>query len=218
MLHTYTVLGWADGAQYEVITALQRGATVDHVLETMALAFIHAGPRGMSQVASLCSSFLKKWSGKIEFATDWPETWRPDPDAFHSGLDFQTLSLTTQEIERVTEWYTRNHGEVPSHVAFLAKWNPEGLKSLRHRYESAIVTLPKQVVPLLMLNTAAVQGNTGMMRRAAHQARYYGVLRSQALEVLTRAIAYTGDATTNLVADAIGPLFDSWPDQAVQSA
>jgi hypothetical protein len=212
VLHTYTVLGWDSGAQYELIAALKYGATRAQALEALAYAFIHAGPMGMGRVAPLCDEYLKKWDGSASQAASWPDGWAPDPAAFRSGIDLASPGMTADEIDRVFHWYNANQGEVPSHIRFLARWNPGSLKSMRNRFESCIVTLPKQIVPLMTFNTAAILREPAAMRRAAHQARLYGVKRSHMLPMLQVAMVYTGDMGSEAIADVLAPMFDNWPD------
>lgn len=210
MLHTYTVLGWESGAQYELIAALKYGASREQVLETMAFAFIHAGPMGMGRVAPLCGDYLKEWDGASSQSAAWPAGWAADPEAFRSGIDLEQPGLSDAETGQIFKWYELNQGEVPRHVRFLAQWSPGGLKAMRNRFESCIATLPKQIVPLMMFNTAAVRGEHAAMRRAAFQARQYGVKRSHLLPIMQTAIAYAGDIGSEAIADALAPLFDDW--------
>jgi hypothetical protein len=211
MMHAYTVLGWESGAQYELICALKLcGVKKSHVLESLAFAFIHAGPKGMSQVSRQCNEFLKKWEDNPEVTTPWPRGWAADPQLLKSGIDLRTRGLTPGELEQLKQWYLTHQGEVPSYVPFLARWNPEGLKAFRFRYETAIDTLPPQVVPLMTLNLAAIQGKPGAMRRAAFQARHYGITREQMLPIVQATLAYTGDLGTETTAEALGGIVENW--------
>ncbi len=215
MLHTYTVLGWESGAQYELIAALKYGASRAQVLEAMAFAFIHAGPMGMGRVAPACDAYLKKWDERggdqAEQPAAWPQGWAADPDALRSGIDLGSPGLSDAEKQQVFDWYETHQGEVPRHIRFLAQWSPDGLKAMRNRFESCIVTLPKQIVPLMMFNAAAVRGEPAAMRRAAYQARHYGVRRSHLLPILQIAMVYAGDMGSEAITDAVAPLFDDWP-------
>ena len=209
------MLGWEAGAQYELIAALKYGASRAQVLEAMAFAFIHAGPMGMGRVAPLCDEYLKKWEGReSDLAAQpaaWPAGWAADPAAFRSGIDLASASLDDAEKQQVFDWYETHQGEVPRHIRFLAQWSPDGLKAMRNRFESCIVTLPKQIVPLMMFNTAAVRGEPAAMRRAAYQARRYGVRRSHLLPILQIAMVYAGDMGSEAITDSVAPLFDDWP-------
>lgn len=212
MLHTYTVLGWEAGATYELIAALKYGATREQALEAMAFAFIHAGPMGMGRVALGCGDYLGRWDGKSDQPAAWPEGWAADPSAFRSGIDLDCAGLTPAETKQVFDWYEHNQGEVPRHIRFLAEHSPDGLKALRNRMESCIRTLPKQIVPLMTFNAAAIRGETAAMRRAAFQARHFGVRRPQLLPFLQIALVYAGDMGGETITDAVAPVFEHWAD------
>jgi hypothetical protein len=212
MLHTYTVLGWEAGATYELIAALKYGASREQALEAMALAFIHAGPMGMGRVAPGCDDYLSRWDGRSDQPASWPEGWAPDANAFRSGIDLTRAGLTDAEAQQVFDWYLDHQGEVPRHIRFLAEHSPDGLKALRNRMESCIRTLPRQVVPLMQFNAAAIRGQADAMRRTAFQARRYGVRRSQLLPFLQIALVYAGDLGGEAITDAVAPVFEHWTD------
>lgn len=213
-LHTYAVMGWKEGAVYETISALKWGVTRQQVLEILGLAFIHAGPMGISNIGPGCSDYLAKWNGKVEKVVNvWPKGWASDPAAFSSGLDFLQTGMTRDEARKLANWYREHQGEVPSYIDFLANNKPELLKAFRQRLESAIVTLPKQLVPLLTFHTAAIQGRIGPIRRAAYQARRYGVLRSEIISAASLASLYAGDLGLEPIAETLEPLLRVWPSE-----
>jgi hypothetical protein len=210
-LHHYTVIGWAAGALYEVVGARKWGIAKSQVLETLDYAFLNAGPAGMATIAEATDDYLAGWTGDDDVdPTVWPDGWAPDPGAFHCGLDFTTRTLTAAEQAGLEDWYREHQGEVPGYVGFLARHDPGGIKAYRDRYEHATRTLPKQMIPLMTLFTAAVTGRTATLRRAAHQARRYGVTRPQLLLVLARVFGYAGDFTMEDATDVLGPLVDEW--------
>jgi hypothetical protein len=210
-LHWYAVAGWESGVLIEVVAARQNGATKAQVLEMLAYAYIHAGPMGMSRVAEQSSAYLKNWTETTAENVQWPPGWGADPAAFKSGLDFSQADFTADETDRLLDWFRRHHGEVPSYVRFLAKWNPRGLKSFRNRYESAVKTLPKQIAPLATFLSAGILGESEAMRRAAFQARFYGVTRAQMLPVIQSTMIHNGDLSMSKVADVMDKMLDDWP-------
>jgi hypothetical protein len=212
VMHAYAVLGWESGAQYELIAALKYGASRDQALEALALAFIHAGPMGMGRVAQACDAYLSRWDGKADQPPAWPAGWAPDPARLKSGIDLSRPGLSEAERQLVLDWYTQNQGEVPDHIHFLARWNPDGLKAFRNRLESCIQTLPVQVVPLMLFLVAALRGEAAAMRRAAFQARHYGVRRAHLLPFLSIALVYAGDIGGERITAAVSPLLDDWPE------
>ena len=212
-LHTYAVLGWQDGALYETISALKWGVSRTQVLEILGLAFIHAGPMGIGNIAPGCDRIIREWDGKAdEVARIWPEGWATDAQAFRAGLDFSQSGMTGAEVAVLADWYRDHQGEVPSYVGFLAATKPELLKAFRQRYESTIGEMPKQLVPLLIFHTAAMLGKAGAMRRAAYQARKYGVRRSEIICTASLAALYAGDLGMEAIADVLSPLLADWAD------
>ncbi|HVW34465.1 MAG TPA: hypothetical protein VHL53_18170, partial [Acidimicrobiia bacterium] len=212
-LHHYTMIGWASGIRYEVVGAQRWGVARSQVLETLDYAFLNAGPAGMAVAAEATDDYLAAWTtddGGDPSA--WPEGWAPDPAAFRSGLDFTTSGLTAGERESLVAWYHDHQGEVPGHVRFLLYHDPGGIKAYRDRYEHVTRTLPKQMIPLMTLFTAAVTGRAGALRRAAYQAKRYGVTRAELLLVLARVFGYAGDLTMEDATDVLGPLLDRWED------
>ncbi|HZQ78509.1 MAG TPA: hypothetical protein VFE55_14330 [Acidimicrobiia bacterium] len=210
-LHHYTVIGWAAGALYEVVGARKWGITRTQVLETLDFAFLNAGPAGMAVVAEATDDELAGWTDDTEVDPSvWPDGWAPDTGAFSSGLDFTTHTLSATERAGLEAWYRDHQGEVPGYVTFLAGHDPAGLKAYRDRYEHVTQTLPKQMIPLMTLFTAAVAGRRSTLLRAAHQARRYGVTRTQLLLVLARVFGYAGDFTMEDATDVLAPLLDEW--------
>jgi len=89
----------------------------------------------------------------------FPAGWTFDPNAFDSGMDYSTREASAEDMERLTDWYTRTLGEVPRYVGFLALHRPGLLKAYRDRYEHAIRdSLPCQMLPWMMLNYNVVRG------------------------------------------------------------
>ena len=212
-LHHYTMIGSERGALYEVVGARKWGIAKAQVLETLDVAFLNAGPAVMAAAAAATDDYLAAWTTDDEVDPSvWPDGWSPDPAAFASGLDFTTRTLTESERAGLEDWYLTHQGEVPDYVGFLARHDPGGLKAYRDRYEHVTRTLPKQMIPLMTLFTAAVDGRSGALRRAAHQARHYGVTRGQLLLVLARVFGYAGDFTMEQATTTLGPLVDAWPD------
>jgi len=210
-LPTYVVTGYEAGVLYELIGCHKTGVTKRQVLDALALAFVHAGPMGMSDIAKATDAYLEKWTSDPPYAGQiWPNGWDVDGEAFKSGLDFSTPGMTDGEVASLRAWHIANQGEIPSYVPFLGKWNPEALKAFRARYEGAVHTLPKQLIPLMMFHTAAMQRAEGAMRRYAFQARHYGVKKSEMIEVITFVLLYTGDLTSDVIVSAVQDLLETW--------
>lgn len=210
-LHSYVVAGYEPGVLYEVIGCHKTGITKQQIVDAIALAYLHAGPMGMNGIAKGTDEYLDKWTHDLPYDGQvWPTGWQIDGNVFRSGLDFSASGMTPAEIERLRQWHVDHHGEIPNYVNFLAKWNPEALKSLRARYEGAVNTLPKQLIPLMMFHTAALQRAPAAMRRYAFQARKYGVKRMEMVELITFLLMYTGDISSETMTEAVEPVMDGW--------
>lgn len=213
-LHSYVVAGYEPGVLYEVIGCHKTGISKQQMIDAIALAFVHAGPMGMNGIARGTDEYLDKWTKDLPFDGQvWPTGWNIDGRCFQSGLDFSKAGMTAAEVESLRAWYVTHQGEVPGYVTFLAKWNPEALKAFRSRYEGAVNTLPRQLIPLMMFHTAAMQRAPAAMRRFAFQARHYGVKRSEMIELVTFLLMYTGDLSSDIMTDAIMELMDRWEDR-----
>lgn len=173
----------------------------------MAIGFIHMGPRGMETVAEALEDY--EWTMPDEPAR-FPDGWAHDPNAFRSGLDFSTREMAPAEAESLRAWYTRTLGEVPQYVAYLLKYRPEALKAFRARYETAIATLPKQVMPYTMLHWNVIRGFGDGIRENILLARGFGMTKAQTLRAIYSALVSAGVETVSLVDRVAGPVFDEW--------
>src|SRR6185437_7483084 len=79
MVHQYAVIGYEDGILYETRNVRGRGATKQQVLEAFAVAFLHAGPRGMRYVSSAVGDYMRDYT-ETGNPPEWPTGWAPDPD------------------------------------------------------------------------------------------------------------------------------------------
>lgn len=211
-LHFYAIVGFSAGAEY--ITQSARhvyGVTKAQILETLAVAFIHAGPRGMQAVADGAANLIRELDDPAEPPV-FPDGWAPDPDAFRSGIDFARPELTTRDKKRLDDWYERTCGEVPLYVRFLARENPNLLKAYRNRFEHAIRdALPKQMMPYLLLHWNTVRGWREGIREAALLGRGFGMSRSDVTHAIGRASAIDGGvASTTIAASALEDILADW--------
>ncbi len=83
----------------------------------LALAFLHAGPRGMEVIAEASRGI--EFPDAAERPATFPPGWAADIDAFRSGLDFSSIALSDDEKSLLYGWYLRTIGEVP---ATSASW------------------------------------------------------------------------------------------------
>lgn len=139
MLHYYAVVGFEDGILYEIKLSRTHGATRGEVMDTLAFAFIHGAPLGMTAVAESSMEYMKEWKDEPSARADrWPSGWSFDARAFASGMDFSSPEPTKRDMEALQDWYRAKLGEVPRYVTFLAKHRPGFLKSYRNRFENAL--------------------------------------------------------------------------------
>ena len=203
----YALLGYVEGVRYLVYIAQQLGMTRSQVLEGLAIAFLHAGPRGSETIADALNDF--SWiepTAKVEF----PDGWAPDPEAFRSGLDFSVKELSDAELQSLQGWYMKYMGEVPRYVSFAAKYNPTMLKAYRHRFECLVKELPKQVVPCTLLHYNVSRGHPQGIREYVLLARGFGVSRDITQRLIYSAMVNAGMETLSIVDEAAGPVFDTW--------
>jgi hypothetical protein len=210
-LHYYCATDFPRGALYEAVAARKWGATKQQVLDVMALAFLQGGPAGFGEPAARVTAYLEAWTHEeAEVDPRWPEGWAPSPEAFDAGMDLSVREATDEEVDRLRAWHETHQGSVPSYVELLARYNREGLKAHRRRYEHSASRLPAPLVPLMQLHTAANLGEAEAIRRYARQARHLGATRAQVVPVVARAFVYAGDLRMSTAADVLMPLLEDW--------
>lgn len=210
-LHLYSIMGYEDGILYEVRTSQMFGATRDQILETLAVAFLHAGPRGMRYVATSSRDFIRNFEDRLDVEKAFPDGWAPDADAFRSGLDFSNPELEPEELSRLRQWYMRYEGEIPGYVSLLADLNPALLKAYRQRFENSIRTaLPKQMMPYLMVHFEVTRGRPDGIREGVLLAKGFGVSRAQVLDAISWGMLYGGPASVSVVDRAVGDVLRDW--------
>jgi len=206
-LHYYSIVGYDDGILYEVKNGQAVGATKAQVLETIAVAFLHAGPRGMRYVASSSQEYMRTYEDPEP--GPWPEHWDVDPEAFRSGMDFSNPEMQDGELELLEQWYERVSGEVPRHVRFLGKHRPHVLKAHRHRFEYAIKDgMPKQMMPYLQLHWNVIRGFRDGIREAALMGRGFGMTSEQLTDAIVWGMLYGGPAAVSIADEACGDVLD----------
>ncbi|MGE0233294.1 MAG: hypothetical protein AB7S46_16060, partial [Flavobacteriaceae bacterium] len=118
----YMLMGYVKGARYCMHSFLNDGLSKAQALEMIAIAFIHAGPRGMETIAEAMAGldFPENPSPPACF----PAGWAPDIEAFRSGIDYTTVDLTSGEKSKLYDWYLRTCGVSPPYARFLAELRP----------------------------------------------------------------------------------------------
>ena len=220
LLHTYVVLAYPQGVLYEIIASRNLGATKAEVTDVLSLAWLHSGTVGMNTAATAALEYMRRWDPEESTAgapaatgMAYPAGWAADPDAFRSGIDFTDVTtMTAAEVKLLEDWHLRVQGVVPEYVSFLARHYPVALKVFRSRYESVItqLVLPKQMIAVMFLHTAAIREQPDAVRRAAMMAKQFGVTKGQALHCLATDHRYLGDLFIEPAITAVTDLFEDW--------
>jgi hypothetical protein len=207
MLHYYAVYAYEDGVLYEIRNSRAWGATKAQVLETLAVAFIHAGPRGMRFVASAATEEMRGYEHSGQ-EMQFPEGWAPDPDALRSGLDFTSPDLSAEERRALDDWYLRVVGEVPGWVTFLGEHRPQVLKAYRARLENSIRdALPKQVLPWLLIQLNTARGFREGIREWGLVGKSFGMEDADIVDAVVWGAGYGGGGDSVTIArDALAPV------------
>ena len=202
-IHAYTIRAFPEGVAYEIRLAQSLDARRSDILDTLSVAWIHSGHRGMYAAAAY-SDYLRTYEDP-ESTPRFPDGWDFDPRAFDSGMDFATRDATAEDMAALQDWYRRTLGEVPPYVLFLAVHRPGLLKAYRDRYEHAIRdSLPKQMLPYLMLNHNVVRGFRDGIRENVLLGRALGMTREQLLDAICFAVLDAGVNALDVVEDAAG--------------
>jgi hypothetical protein len=200
-VHTYIVLGMGKGALYEIVAARDIGVSRVEVNETIRLATLYGGPRGINALAEVAEDYLRAWDDDTPSRVAWPGAWTHDIEPLRSGIDLATDELEPGELELLRAWYLRTYGEVPPHVELLAELAPRALKTQRARFETAVTgDLPVQMVALFAVHTSAVRIWPQPLRRAMQLARALGLRRGEVAAALFWAAVYGGEATLEAAA------------------
>jgi hypothetical protein len=204
-IHQYTITAFTEGIAYEIRLAQSLGATRSDILDTLSVAWIHAGHRGMYAAAAYADYLRAYQDPEPQNGARFPDGWTFDPGAFDSGMDFSSREATPEDIAALRDWYARTLGEVPPHVDFLATHRPGLLKAYRDRYEHAIRdSLPKQMLPYLLLSHNVVRGFRGGIRENVLLGRALGMSREQLLDAICFAVLDAGANALDVVDDAAG--------------
>jgi hypothetical protein len=205
-LHQYTISAYGDGIIYQVHVAQNAGASKAMVLDVLAIAFLHSGPRGLNYAASEAGEYIRTYidpePGK------WPQGWSFEAGAFSSGMDFSSQDASRADVDALSGWYERVTGEIPRHVSYLAKHSPDLLKAYRNRYEHCIRALPKQMMPYLLLNYNVSRGFADGIRENVLLAKAFGMTKQQITDPISWSLYYGGVESYDLVERAAGDVLD----------
>jgi hypothetical protein len=204
-LHQYAVEAFREGVGYELRLAQTLGATKTDVLDVLSVAWIHSGHPGM-YAAAAWSDLLRDYVDP-EPGKRFPPEWSFDPHAFDSGMDYSKRTASAEDMRLLHDWYVRTLGEVPRYVEFLSLHRPGLLKAYRDRYEHAIRdSLPKQMLPFLLLHVNVVRGFREGIRENVLLGRALGMTREQLLDAICSAVLHAGVEAVSIADEAAGDL------------
>jgi hypothetical protein len=214
--HFYATLPYPEGVLGDLSVARQIGGTKQEVADIMALAFLHSGPCGMNATAKACDARMREWDSDAgETGVQWPDGWTVDSGAFRCGIDFdrdvESSGLSAEELNMIEAWHLRVQGEVPAYVTFLGKWHPLALRAFRARYETSTAGwLPKEFIALCHVHLAACWTRADALRRTLRMAKYFGVKKDQAVQILSLSMLYLGDIAMDGALEGVDEILDSW--------
>lgn len=207
-LHYYAIVGYEEGIKYMIRSAHTAGGTKAEIMDTLAIAFLHCGPRGMAYVVHANGMDLLRTEPEPQLR--WPEGWSFDPKAFDSGVDFSSREATAEDMARIRDWYLKTLGEVPRYVDFLAQYRPRLLKAYRNRFEHTIRDgLPKQMMPYLLLHYNGLRGFRDGIREAVLLGRAMGMTRPQLLDAIVNDTLYGGFDAISIIDEAAGDVLST---------
>lgn len=209
-LHSYMVLGWETGIRNQFRVLRRLGFTRAHMMEIVMFGRLTAGMRGLGHVYHAVGDVLPDYQDGHGHPV-FPPGWAADPEAFKSGLDLSTRDLTEQDRTNLTDWYQRTIGYVPNSVVFGMRYDPQLLKVHRAMWERAIKTLPKQVVPYLMLRDGTLNGDREALREAALLGKAWGLTSDWIVRGVTQTVQYfTGLRGMYAAYDALDDILKNW--------
>lgn len=203
----YGYLDFDEGVRYSVVPTVRAGYSRAQVEEGMSIAFMCGGTRALVTIGRAMKDF--RWPEAAEGATPWPQDWKPDPEAFASGLDFSTQDALPGEVEKVISWYERTIDWVPNWVRYFARFNPAALKGWRYRYENALMTLPKQILPLSFIAAGTLFQQKELIRENVLMARAFGTALDDALQSIDTTVVY-GTEKAAMAYEAAGDILENW--------
>ena len=209
-LHSYMVYGWETGIRNQFRVLRRWGMTRSQIMEVVMFGRLTAGMRGLGHVYHAVGDMLPDYqdgTGDVPF----PEGWAADPDGIKAGLDLSTHKLTEQDRKNLTEWYERNIGYLPRSISFGMDHDPSVLKVHRAMWEVAIKTLPKQVIPYLMLRDSTLAGDRDAIREAALLGKSWGFTQDWIVRGITQTVHYfTGLRGLYAAHDAVEDILKDW--------
>ncbi|RVQ69657.1 hypothetical protein EKN06_05725 [Croceicoccus ponticola] len=206
----YAIRGYLKGVQYVLHSWRARGVSKAQALEMLAMAFVHAGPRGMETIAEAAKGI--EFEENPEKGSKFPEGWAADIEAFRSGLDFSSVDLSSSEKSKLYDWYLATVGEIPPYVRFMAEHRPRLIKTHRARFENMLYHLPKQMWPTTMLYYHVMSRLAEGIRENVLLCKAWGVTKADTLDTIGNALVYGQMEAATMIQNEAGDVFEGWVD------
>lgn len=208
--HQYIINGYLEGIKYQMNLSRAAGATKAEILDVIVLGFLRGNAFGINSVAAALGDALDTYED-VGIEERWPEGWAHEPGAFTSGIDFGQAGFSAADRDALFGWYEGLIGEVPAHILYMAKNNPDLLKAYRNRYEHATKALPKQHVPYLLLNASVSRGLLSGVRENMLLCKAFGVERQRVLDVTGWAtFHFSGVEALGALHEGVADILDGW--------
>jgi hypothetical protein len=205
-MHSYVMLGWETGIRNQFHLQRRWGLTKEQIMETVMFTQLYAGMRGLGHVYHAVGDYLAVFAPPTREPV-FPEGWAADPAALKAGLDMTTRSLTEQDKKSITEWHERTLGYLPRSYEWAMKYHPEFAKTYRAKWEHSIKTMPKQVIPYLMLRHHTITGMRDGLREAAVLGKAWGITPHMiVIGITASAMYFTGFEGLYAAYDAVEDL------------
>lgn len=212
-LASYMMLGWETGIFNQFNLQRRNGLSKHEIMEVVMFTQLYAGMRGLGHVYRAIGDMLPAFGEPTSRPAPFPDNWNVDPEAFKSGLDLSTRAFTERDRLAIVEWYEHNIGYLPESIAFGLEMHPEFIKMNRVKWESAIVTLPKQVAPHIMIRLNMMSGHVQGLREAVLLARNWGISRRHVINSINASVMYfTAFEGLHTAAAGVRDLLRDWPD------
>jgi hypothetical protein len=205
-MHSYMMTGWETGILNTFHTLTRAGMNKAQLMEIIMFSQLYAGMRGLGHVYRAVGDFLPiMWDPPGNAA--FPEGWDVDPNAFKCGLDLTTKEMTELDRKNLIDWYEKTIGFLPNSIKFGLKHHPQFVKVYRAKWEVAIKTLPKQVVPYILLRHHTITGSREGLREAVLLSKAWGIASERIARGITASANYfTGFEGLYTAHDAVDDL------------
>lgn len=210
-LAAYLILDWETGIFNQFQVLRRNGMSKKQIMEIVMFVQLYGGMRELGRVYRAIGESLPAFAEPTDPPAKFPDNWDVDPDAFRCGLDMSTRAFTEQDGQAITAWYERNIGYVPESITVGLEMHPEFMKMNRVKWESAIVTLPKQVAPQVMIRINMVNGNVEGLREAVLLAKAWGISRQHVINgIYAGAIYFTSFEGLYIASKATRDILRDW--------